>query len=94
MSPLALRVTVAIAAILVVLVAWYRFDPVRRDRHVPWRQVLLWFFQVSCYLFYGHRFRGRELDLVQRMPLFRQPYLWVCSRCGAAAVREFDPRTG
>jgi hypothetical protein len=33
---------------------------------------------------------GRELDLMRALPGFRNPYLWICGRCGAAAVREED----
>lgn len=76
---------IAAAAIPVVLLVLARV----RAGFWPFRQIVLWAYQVSCWA-RGHQDSGRELDLMQALPGFTNPYLWVCRRCGAAEVREWE----
>ena len=52
-------------------------------------------FQLEVYrLFicrgFRHSWGGRELDLMQSLPGYRNPFLMICSKCGFSALREED----
>jgi len=56
----------------------------------PLRWLIVRAWQWWCWFDGDHRWGQREVDFMRSLPGFRNPWLEVCSRCGATRVREED----